>query len=441
MSAPTDPVYDVILIGGGPAASTMASLLALDGRKVLVVERDIHPREHVGESLTPSTNVLFKRIGFLEKMEHAGFIHKPGAAWTAPRAPVGKYVGIRLNEFPAPDAVQPFTYNVERDDFDAMLLRHAHECGAKVLQGVRVQNVVFEEGRAVGVNVKVDDGWEREIRAKFVVDASGRNCVLASQLKLKSKDETFNQFAMYSWYKGVTPPPDETKGMLWLHFLGLERAWMWQIPLRNDIWSVGVVTDKVDFRKAGVDEDDFFQSMIDRNQSAMHYLNGAERIKPLRTAGDYSYVVEQLTGPGWMLIGDALRFVDPVFSTGVDIACYSALFSYEAISRVLDGEASEESEFTEYQRRVSEGVSAWYDVISMFYKLQNLFTYFAVKKNFRENVIRILQGNLYMPESIERAREMIILMENAYDRAMNNPNSLLRPGALTPGAKRPESVG
>jgi 1H-pyrrole-2-carbonyl-[peptidyl-carrier protein] chlorinase len=173
--------FDVVIIGGGPAGSVLASLLAQAGYRALVLERDIHPRDHVGESLTPSTNPIFKRIGFLEKMEDTGFVHKPGACWTAPRAPVGKFLAIRLGEFPPPGATQFYTYNVERDVFDAMLLRHASELGAKVVQGARAQEVLFDDdGRAVGVRARVTDGWERDIFARFVVDASGRRCVLAS---------------------------------------------------------------------------------------------------------------------------------------------------------------------------------------------------------------------------------------------------------------------
>lgn len=423
--------FDVIIIGGGPAGATLGCLLGMNGYSSLIVEKDIHPRDHVGESITPSTNPIFKRIGFLEKVEEAGFVHKPGACWTAPRSPVGKFVSLRLGEFPPPGATQFYTYNVERDVFDTLLLRHAHEKGAKVLQGVRAQKVLFEGDRAVGVRVTATEGWDRDLSARFVVDASGRRCFLATQLGLKKKDPVFNQFCIFSWFKGVEPNPPGYEGMLFLHFLDLERSWAWVIPMRDGICSVGVVTDKKDFQKSGRTGEEFFESLIRMNRSLEHVMRGAERVRPWWIEADYSYEVEQLVGPGWILVGDALRFVDPVFSTGVDVAMFSANYAFEAIDAVFKGQEEQEV-LRDYDARVGQGVQAWYDLIAMFYKLRNLFTAFAVRKRFRERVVRILQGNLYIPDSLARAREMIDIMEDSYQKVMADPDNLLRPGALIP---------
>jgi flavin-dependent dehydrogenase len=426
-----EPDYDVIIVGGGPAGSVAGALLGMEGHKALIIEKDIHPRDHVGESLTPSSNFIFQRIGFLSKMEDAGFVHKPGACWTPPHGPPGRFIAIELGEFPPPGAPQLYTYNVERDVLDSMLLKHAHEKGATVLQGVTVQEVLFEGDRAVGVRAKVADGWERDLSARFVVDATGRRCMIASQLGLRTKDPVFNQFAIYSWFRGVEPHPEGYEGHIFLHFLGMERAWAWQIPLRNGIWSVGVVTDKVHFQKSGRSHEEFFASLLGRNRSLAHNMRNAERIRPWWIQGDYTYKIEQLAGPGWLLAGDALRFVDPVFSTGVDVATYSGQFAFEAIDAVLKG-GDEEIAFKEFERRVGDGVEAWYDLISLFYKLQNLFTIYAVRKRFRERVVRVVQGNLYIPESLQRARELIEVMENSYAKVRDTPGSLLHPGALDP---------
>src|SRR5262249_14880292 len=148
------------------------------------------------------------------------------------------------------------------------------------VQGVTVQKVLFEDQRAVGVTAKFADGWSRDLFARVIVDASGRRCVLASQLNLKRKDPGFNQFGIYSWFKGVEPNPPEYEGFLFLHFLGLERAWAWQIPLRNGVFSVGVVTDKNDFKASGQNHDAFFESLVGRSRTFSHNLRGAERIRP-----------------------------------------------------------------------------------------------------------------------------------------------------------------
>lgn len=421
--------FDVIIIGGGPAGATLASLLVQAGYRALILERDIHPRDHVGESLTPSTNAIFKRIGFLDKMENAGFVHKPGACWTAPRAQIGKLLAIRLAEFPLPGATQSYTYNVERDTFDAMLLRHAHELGAKVVQGARVQEVLFDGDRAVGVRAKVTEGWEQDLFARFVVDASGRRCVLASQLGLKKKDPLFNQVGIYSWFRDLEPHPAGYEGMLFLHFLDLDQAWAWQIPMRNGMSSVGVVVHKKDFRRPGTTNEEFFAGLMTRNATLRHVMRNANRVRPFSVEGDYSYKIDKLAGNGWLLIGDAVRFVDPVFSTGVDVALYSALYAFEAINKVHN-DGIEQGAFQEYEHRISDGIEAWYELIALFYKLQNLFTIFAVKSKYREKVVRILQGNLYIPQSLERAREIIAVMEESYQQVMGSSDNLLRPGAL-----------
>jgi FADH2 O2-dependent halogenase len=422
---------DVIIIGGGPAGSSLGTLLAKDGLKTIILEKDIHPRDHVGESLTPSTNLVFKQLGMLDKLNDAGFIHKPGTGWNAPRSPLWKFIEIWLFEYPIPGGPQPFTYNLERDALDTIMIRHAHESGAKVLQGVKVQNVIFEEGRAVGVRAQVTDGWERDLYAKVIVDASGRRCMMANQLKMKHKDARFNQFCIYSWFEGVTEPPERYKGFTLFYFLGMNQAWTWHIPLRNGRTSMGIVLDKEDFQKSGKEPEEFFYSLVHRNATFTEAMKDAVRVRPWWIEGDYSYKIDKFAGPGWLLIGDALRFVDPIFSSGVDVAMFSAVYAYETITEAFKT-GNEAKAFEEYGKRVETGVDVWYDLISMFYKLQNLLTRFATSPHRREAIIRTLQGNPYIPETQERARKLLADMQDSYDKVMATPRNLMRPWAMDP---------
>jgi FADH2 O2-dependent halogenase len=276
--------------------------------------------------------------------------------------------------------------------------------------------------------VAVTDGWEREVRARFVVDASGRRCFLANRLGLRRKDPTFNQYAIYSWFRGVGEPPPDVRDFLFLHFLGLPRAWAWQIPMRGGITSVGVVTDKADFQASGRGHEEFFADLVPRNRTLDLAMRDAGRIRPWQIEGDYSYETEPILGSGWMLIGDALRFVDPIFSSGVDVALYSARFAFDAISSALDG-GDEAGPMRAYSDRVRSGVQIWYELTDLFYRLQLLFTWFMISRDHRAELVRVLQGNPYLPDTQRTARRLIERMREAHDTIMANPNSLLRSSA------------
>jgi flavin-dependent dehydrogenase len=423
---------DAIIIGGGPAGAALGTMLAQDGLTAVVLERDIFPRDHVGESLTPGNNRILHRLGFLPTMEDAGFVHKEGVGWTAPRSRLWKFVSIRTSDFPPPNAVQTYSYNVERDRFDQLLLRHAHDAGAKVFQGVTAKLVLFEGDRAVGVRAAATDGWERDLFARVVVDASGRRSMLASQTgRLKQKDPDFRQFCLWSWFANIGPHPPAVPGFVFFHFLGLERAWAWHIPLQHGVASMGVVTDKADFRTSGVSNDELWESFVRRNRTLAHVMQGAERIRPWWIEGDYSYRIVPFAGPGWITIGDAFRFVDPIFSSGVDVALHSAEFAHDALTRAWRGE-DEGAVFDRYQRTMTAGVDVWYETTALFYRLQQLFGRYALDGRYREDIARALQGNPYLEDNQRRARRLLNEMSAAYDEIMADPDNLLRPWALTP---------
>jgi 1H-pyrrole-2-carbonyl-[peptidyl-carrier protein] chlorinase len=429
---------DVIIVGGGPAGSALGTLLSREGLKVFLIEKDIHPRDHVGESLTPSVNIVLEKLGLLDKLNDAGFVHKPGTCWTSPRAKIGTFLRVPLFEFPI-GVAQPWTYQVERDHFDSILLRHAHDNGVKVVQGVKVVKVLFEGERAVGVRAQVVEGFEQDLHAKLVVDATGRRALLANQLSMKRKDPKFNQFAIYSWFRGVEPEPPGFEGYGFFYFVGLDRAWGWHFPFRHGLCSIGVVTDKQDFTKSGKSHEEFFASLVNRNRTFRYVMRNAERVRPWWIEGDYSYKVERFYGDGWMLVGDSLRFVDPIFSSGVDVALYSADYAFDAIKSIFAG-ADPEVTLKEYQGRVTEGIDVWYDMIDQFYRHPHVVSRYVTSRRWRETIIRTLQGNPYAPDSQQRARELLEAMKATSDLAFSDPSNLLRPGAIDEVLAGPDAI-
>jgi FADH2 O2-dependent halogenase len=285
---------------------------------------------------------------------------------------------------------------------------------------------LFEDGRAVGVRAKVADGWTRDLRARAVVDASGRRCLLARQLRIIRKDPDFDQFAVSSWFHGVKQPPERLKGFTLFYFVGLPKGWAWQIPLRNGITSVGVVVEKRDFQKAGRSEAEFFYSLVGRSLNFTDAMKDAERIRRWQIHGDYSYKVDKFAGPGWLLVGDALRFIDPIFSSGVDVALYSAKFAYEALKEGF-ATGDEGRSFARYEQRVGPGIEVFYEMIDMFYTTQNLFSSFTMRRQWREMMVRAHQGNPYVPETQRRTRRLLDAMHRAHKVVMSDPNNLLRP--------------
>jgi len=413
---------DVIIIGGGPAGATVGAYLGRAGYKALILERDIHPREHVGESFVPATNIVTHDLGFWEKLESSQFVKKPGATWTGIKGNVGSEFVITFAEVPQNIPNPEYTYHVDRAAFDAMYLRHAHELGADVVEGVSVLKVNFEGDRAVGVRVRVL-GREFDLRSRFVIDASGRRTLLGKQLGIWQKDPQFNQFAIYSWFKNVNPPAPETADYIHVHFLPVNRGWVWHIPIYDGITSVGAVTEKSDFLKSGKDHETFFNELMGMTANTRHILNGAERVKPYYIEADYSYKIDRFTGPGWMLVGDAARFVDPIFSSGVSVAMRSGQFASNALMASLEEPSKEEAAFADYNETVDRGVQIWYEWITLYYRLQSTFTRLSSKPEYKADIQQLLQGEVFDKDAVQvlgRMKDLIRMIEA-------NENHLLRP--------------
>jgi 1H-pyrrole-2-carbonyl-[peptidyl-carrier protein] chlorinase len=382
---------DVIIIGGGPAGSAMGSYLSMAGIDNIILESAIFPRAHVGESMVTSSTRVFREIDFLKVMEKEGFIKKYGASW---HPPTGKEFAIEFGEFPQEGVYQDYTYHVDRSKFDLLMLKHAESLGSKVYQGVHVKQVLFEGDRACGVRVKLA-GQEIDLPAKMIVDASGRNTLMGNQLRLKKKDPIFNQYAVHAWFENVNRGMAPTDDFIHIYFLNIERGWVWQIPINDDITSMGVVAEREVFKNARQDFESYFYTHIRSNPDLARAMEPAVRINEFKSEGDYSYSLEKFVGNGYMMIGDAARFVDPIFSSGVSIALYSAKYGSERIKYALEcGDFSEEI-LKPYEIKIRSGVSVWYEFIRLYYKLLPLFTRFIASKKHRIEVLRLLQGDVF----------------------------------------------
>lgn len=423
------PDCDVVVIGGGPAGAAMGAYLGMAGAKVVVFERALFPRPHVGESLVPSSTRVFKELGFLPTMEAAGFPHKHGAVWTSQLSERGfrhqweglspdDFAGIRFDERPQEGVEARYTYHVDRAKFDQLLLLHAHQKGAQVCEGVEVTGVDFEDDCA---RVRFRLGPKAcDLTAKLVIDASGRDTLVGSKLGLKVRDPVFDQLALHTWFDGL----DRSIGgrhpglgeHIHVHFLPLKNSWVWQIPIDGRTTSVGVVTQKKHFLKGGEDREAFFWSCLESRPDVLEAMQRAERMRPFKTEGDYSYAMKEITGDRFVLIGDAARFVDPIFSTGVSIALNSARFASKDVLGALEAGEFRQKSYQTYQDTIRRGTRTWYDFITVYYRLNVLFTAFINDPRYRLDVLQLLQGDVYgetPPPVLEVMRQKVREVESS----------------------------
>ena len=408
----------------------MAAYLARAGAKCVVLEAELFPRPHVGESLVPSTTRVFKELDFLKVMEERKYPRKYGAGWTAGNS-ANVYsmdwdalkgtkdvhpeteAYFRFNERSQPGVEQDYTYHVDRGDFDNALLHHANRLGAEVYEGVRVRYVDFTDGEFPRVKFNIGRK-ESELSAQIVVDASGRRTFLGNQLKLRIRDEVFDQFAIHTWFgdydRSAWARIPAMKDYIFIHFMPLANTWVWQIPITDSITSIGAVTQRKYFPKTPESREAFFWSVLGSRPEIAERLQAATQLKPFSQEGDYSYAMKQICGDRWVMIGDAGRFVDPIFSTGVSIALNSSRFAHADILDALQAGNFKQDAFDRYRNTIRMGTNNWYKFISVYYRLNVLFTYFVQDPRYRLEVLQLLQGDVYQenePPVLAKMRETV----------------------------------
>ena len=354
-------VWDTIVVGGGPAGSTAATLLAQAGKKVLVLERETFPRFHIGESLIPYGNDVLRELGVWEKMEEAGFMPKLGAEFT-----LGNSAGLQRFLFGRNlDARYARTFQVERAKFDTLLLKHSEEQGVTVMQRAKVTGV---ESNVDGATVTYEhEGAVHSARARWLVDASGRVSVVGQALGIPKSDLKMpKRIAVFSHFHGVYRNEGEAAGHITI--VRLENAWFWFIPLDTEKTSVGLVQTLDAFKAQGVSPEESFRRAVETHTELRFRLKRAERIEAFRTEGDYTFRHQRAAGPRWLLAGDAAGFIDPIFSSGVMVALRSSRMTAQAILRADgEGRALSGSEQRTHTRAVKKMTGVFLDMIRMFY--------------------------------------------------------------------------
>lgn len=376
---------DVLVIGGGPAGSTVATLLARRGWSVIGLEKERHPRFHIGESLLPMNLPIFERLGVMGKVRAIGK-YKAGADFEADNAR-----GYNTFDFcRALGASPPHAFEVYRQEFDQMLFEHARENGADMRDGQRVTRVTHADSRHHLATVRGPDG-EYAIRARYVIDASGRDAFLAGRKKLKRKNRKHQTAALFGHFTGAEFREGEHAGNVSLYRFG-QNGWAWLIPLRNDVMSVGVVAGPDHFKQRHGDTNAFFFDMLKSNTAMWKRLENASLIdQRVRATGNYSYDARRIGGPGWLLVGDAFGFLDPVFSSGVLLAMSGAEHAADVVDTALRQPRREAA----LQRRLERRLRTAMQRFSFFiYRFNNP----VMARLFRQprNVCRVEQGVISM---------------------------------------------
>jgi flavin-dependent dehydrogenase len=384
--------YDVVVIGGGPAGATSATLLAQQDVRVGLFERERFPRFHIGESLIPETYWVFKRLNMLPKMQASPFVKKYSVQFV--NAAGKESAPFYFHDNKPHECSQ--TWQVVRSEFDRMMLDNAREHGVDVFEGAHVLEVLFDGERATGVRIRDEAGRRRDIRAQVVVDASGQAALLQNRFKLRLWDPVLNKGAIWTYWRGAYRDTGRDEGATMVLQTGNRKGWFWYIPQHDDTVSVGVVAPFDDlFGSPGVNHERTYLEEVERCPAVQKRIEGAERTTGYFVTRDYSYRSTRIAGDGWVLVGDAFGFLDPLYSSGVLLALKSGELAADAIAAALQASDTSEAALGHWGPAFNAGIDRMRRLVCEYYNGFSFGRFVKQHPHLRNTVTDLLIGDLF----------------------------------------------
>jgi flavin-dependent dehydrogenase len=382
---------DVIVIGGGPAGSTTSTLLAQHGHRVQLFERERFPRFHIGESLIPETYWVLQRLNMLPKMQKSHFIRKHSVQFVNS---VGKESAPFYFRDNKPHECSQ-TWQVVRSEFDKMMLDNAREHGVSAEEGVRVLEVIFDGDRVVGVKIRDQENNDREVFAKVVVDASGQSAMLQNRFKLRLWDPILNKGAIWTYWEGAYRDNGRDEGATLVLQTVDKQGWFWYIPLHNNIVSVGVVAPFDYLFKGRHSHEKTYEEEVDRNPAVKRRVSTGHRVTGYFVTKDYSYRSKQTAGDGWVLVGDAFGFLDPLYSSGVLLALKSGQLAADAIAEGLAKGDTSGRQLGKWGDTFNDGVDRMRRLVCEYYSGFSFGEFVRTYPDLRGTITDLLIGDLF----------------------------------------------
>ena len=390
---------DVVVMGGGPAGSTISTLLAERGHRVVLVEKDSHPRFHIGESLLPANLPLFEQLGVAKEMAAIG-MEKWGATFVSPTHDYSS--GFRFAD--ATDRSMPMAYQVRRSEFDEILFRRAGRVVAEARERCRVREVdLGDERNRPRVSAVDEDGTPREWRPRFVVDATGRDTLLGNRLKMKRKNPAHNSAALFGHFRNARRDCGELEGNIIIFWF--DHGWFWFIPLKDGVTSVGAVVWPYYMKARGKPVREYFMDTIALCPKLAERLRDAELVEEPTATGNYSYECDACQGVNHILVGDAYTFIDPVFSSGVMLAMNGGFAGADVVDARLKGDAAAEErarERYEFVMRRGPREFSWFIYRVTNPTMRELFMDPSERLDMKKALLSVLAGDLFRGTPIRR---------------------------------------